>query len=637
MLNNNSSGDLLHSRLRCIFSPCNSSDGMVVYYHPENVKKKHQLRCFSCNKSKYLFEDEYEELDLGDSKGYKDENKFKRKKDIQPMINPNQSFLPTNTFLEGVARPVRGLNVETLSKYGAFTKMIRKPSGEEMITKHIYPYYDAEKNLIAQKVRRVKDFEGNDDKGFEAIGDKGAWNKVTLFGQNVFPPHSAQKITVTEGEIDAMSVYQMLGSKYPAVSISNGAHSVRKQLENPVVYNYLDSFDEIIVCFDNDEHGQKAVEVFCDVFPHKTKVVAMSMKDANEYLMAGKVVDFVKDAWWKAKDFRPDGLALSSEFINDVVNGSVAKGALPYPYKGLNRKTFGMRQAELTTWVAGTGSGKSTVQREIVNHIKNITGDDVRIGMLMLEESPNKTATGLVGLQLGKPLLLYDLDQQLPPEERVLKDLVITKEEREAAAREILGSDRFVIMKNSFQGADLGNIVRKVRQMSKVYGCKHVILDHISIIVSGQDQGDERKALDAITTNLRRLVEETDIDLHLVSHLKRPDGKGFEDGAEISLSDIRGTGAIAQLSDNVIGLERNQQHEDPFLRNVIKFRVLKCRVTGLTGLAGYAYYNHVTGRVEPLTDEEFDLHNGAFEEKKKSEKESQQRGFKNSVDFPTDM
>jgi twinkle protein len=488
--------------------------------------------------------------------------------------------------------------------------------------------------FFARKVRTILSANGNPvEKAFSTIGKRDDWKRVGLFGQSA-PFSRSRYLTITEGEVDAMSAFQMMGSKFPCVSLIQGAQSTRKMLENPEIYAYLDSFENIVICFDMDEEGRKATEVLCEVFPHKAKIMQMQLKDANEYLLQNMTKDFV-DCFWSAKKYQPDGLALSSSFIQDAVDGSVARGAIPYPYKELNRKLFGMRQGELTTWVAGTGSGKSTIIRELVAYIKQSTPSDERIGMLMLEEAPNKTTTGLVGLQMSKPLLLWDLDKQLPENERMLKHLNITKEQRLKAAQEILGDDRFVIMQNSFQGTDLDNIIKKVRQMSKVYGCKHVVLDHISIIVSGQDQGDERKALDAITTRLRHLVEETGINLHVVSHLKRPSGSdGHESGAEISLAEIRGTAAIAQLSDNVIGLERNQQHDDAFLRNVISLRVLKCRITGLTGQAGYVYYNHDTGRVEPLDTREYDAKLKAYMDMKKGIDQPQKAAFSpNEFDF----
>ena len=79
----------------------------------------------------------------------------------------------------------------------------------------------------------------------------------------------------------------------------------------------------------------------------------------------------------------------------------------------------------------------------------------------------------------------------------------------------------------------------------------------------------------------------------LVSHLKRPEGRGHEEGTTTSLSHLRGSASIAQLSDTVIGLERNQQAEEN--RNHTQIRVLKNRFCGLTGLASSIIYDPDTG------------------------------------------
>jgi twinkle protein len=138
--------------------------------------------------------------------------------------------------------------------------------------------------------------------------------------------------------------------------------------------------------------------------------------------------------------------------------------------------------------------------------------------------------------------------------------------------------------------------------MAKGLNCGYVVLDHISIIVSGGDVGDERKALDAIMTRLRMLVQETGISLLCVSHLKRPESKGHEEGASTSLAQLRGSGSIAQLSDIVIGLERNGQATDMIERNTTHVRVLKNRFSGYTGGAGDLLYNPSTGRMLEIKD-----------------------------------
>ena len=136
--------------------------------------------------------------------------------------------------------------------------------------------------------------------------------------------------------------------------------------------------------------------------------------------------------------------------------------------------------------------------------------------------------------------------------------------------------------------------------MAKALDCKFIVLDHISMIVSSQEFGDERKALDEVMTKLRTLVQETDIALIVVSHLRRPDGKGHEEGAVTSLAQLRGSGSIAQLSDMVLGLERDSQNEDDAIRNTTTLRVLKNRFVGMTGPACYLYWDKDTGRLNEV-------------------------------------
>ena len=125
-----------------------------------------------------------------------------------------------------------------------------------------------------------------------------------------------------------------------------------------------------------------------------------------------------------------------------------------------------------------------------------------------------------------------------------------------------------------------------------------------SIVVSAQASGDERKAIDEIMTRLRMVVQETGIALIVVSHLKRPESKGHEEGAATSLAQLRGSGSIAQLSDMVIGLERNGQAEDETERNTTRVRVLKNRFSGTTGPASALLYSRNTGRMTEVEEED---------------------------------
>jgi len=256
-----------------------------------------------------------------------------------------------------------------------------------------------------------------------------------------------------------------------------------------------------------------------------------------------------------------------------------------YPWKGLNDITYGIRAGELVTFTAGSGLGKSQTLREIVWHLLQNSSDN--IGLMFLEESVRKTSLSMMSLAA-------DLPMHLPT--TMVSDAI-----RKDAFEKTLGTGRLYFF-DHFGSTAIENIVNRVKYMAKGLGCKYVFLDHLSIIVSSQDNGDERKAIDEIMTKLRMLVQETNIALIIVSHLKRPSDKGHEEGAATSLAQLRGSAAIAQLSDMVVSLERNGQADDPIERNTTKVRVLKNRYSGQTGPACSLLYNKDTGRMFEIDD-----------------------------------
>jgi twinkle protein len=144
--------------------------------------------------------------------------------------------------------------------------------------------------------------------------------------------------------------------------------------------------------------------------------------------------------------------------------------------------------------------------------------------------------------------------------------------------------------------------------------CKWVVVDHLHMLVSSMLDGDERKAIDSIMTRLRSMVEETGAGIILVSHLRRVEGnKGHENGVTVSLSHLRGSNSIAQLSDCVIALERNQQSDDELESRTTNVRVLKSRYTGNVGNATSLIYNQETGRLTEYEDLEL-LHHKTSED-----------------------
>lgn len=447
-----------------------------------------------------------------------------------------------------------------------------------------YPYYDSDRNHVANKVRRAgKQFTW-----------EGTSQSATLFGQHVFGKDSAKAITITEGELDAMACYQLLGSRYPAVSVHNAQKAKKNCQQN---YKYLDSFKEIVICFDNDEAGKKASEEVSRLFPNKSKVMIHSngMKDACDYLMADRDEEF-RNAWFGAERYTPSGI-VSGKSLYSRLKNKKKPDCLALPWTALQDLTYGLRLGEMWTITAGSGMGKTQVLRELAYHIQNSCND--KIGMMFFEETLDDSGRGIISLGANKPL-------HLPTTE-------VTEEEFDEAFKITLGSDKYHFF-DAMGVNELDKVEEAIRYLAQAEECRYIFLDHISILVSDQSQGDERKALDAIAHSLRHLCQELNIWLGMVSHSKRPTGKSHEEGGQTSLSELRGTAGIGQLSNMVLGLERDGQNPDPTVRNTTLIRVLKNRFSGLTGPSTSLYYDRNTSRLTEVFPDEVDEDVEDFEE-----------------------
>ena len=463
--------------------------------------------------------------------------------------------------LEAVSLTKRCISKDTCSKFKYFSTVYKgKPC-------QVACYYDDSGNLVGQKLRFP-------DKSFAVLGSI----SNRLYGSQLWA--SGKKIVITEGEIDCLTVSQLQGNKWPVVSIPNGAQGAKKAIEANL--EYLENFEEVILMFDMDDPGRKASEECAKILPAgKAYIANLPCKDPNECLSEGKGSE-VLQAVWNAKPYRPDGIVSGTDLYEKCVTDiDDLKDSVEYPWVALQNKTKGARHGELYVFTSGSGMGKSTILRELEYYFGVHRGE--LCGIVALEESTRKTGMELMSIHLNKRLIL-------DPEGT-------DEDERSRAFAETIGNGNFFLY-DHFGSLDSSNLLGKLRYMIVSLGCKRIFLDHISIVVSGMDtdeDGGERKAIDKLMTNLRSLVEETGATMFVVSHLKRPEKKGHEEGAQVSLSQLRGSGAIAQLSDMVIGLERNQQGDNP---NVLTLRVLKNRFCGDTGISGYLEYDPETGRLK---------------------------------------
>ena len=396
-----------------------------------------------------------------------------------------------------------------------------------------------------------------------------------LFGQQNFG--SGKTIVITEGEMDALSVWQARPN-WPVVSVANGAQGARKALQQQL--KFLLGFDEIVLMFDNDEPGQKAAEDCVGLFPSDQVFIATlgSYKDASEAIQAGDG-DAIRQSVWNKRSYIPQSI-IDGRDLFDLVSSPLHGKDADYPYDDLNKVTGGLRQGELVTITAGSGTGKSTLCGEIAVSLIN---QDQTVGYIALEESVKRTGLRLMTVSANKPLHLNN---------------EIGTEALKASFRDTVGSGR-VFLRDGFGSVNPDHLLNDIRFLVKTHEVKWVILDHLSILLSGQETNDERKMIDVVMTKLRSFTEETGIGLILISHLRRNQGDtGHEDGAKVSLGQLRGSHSIAQLSDIVIALQRNIASGDTGSELV----VLKNRFNGQTGPAGQLAYNTETGRLQTALD-----------------------------------
>ena len=539
---------------------CSSSDAV-------GVNQDGSAKCFSCGE----FMPNYEQACNGNT---------------MTQSQPTQTKQPDNVT-EGsfIALTDRKISQATAQKFGV--KAVQDLKGQ--VIKHFYPYYNGHE-LSATKCRNsiTKDFFV-----------QGSYNDTGLFGQQLFK--GGKYVTITEGECDAMAAYELLGSKWAVVSIKRGAQGAVRDIKESL--EFFDNFENVIVAFDNDKAGKDAAVKVARLFkPGKARILTLpnGFKDPNDMLKSNRHKDFV-EAWWSAKVYTPSGVINVTE-QRDKFHNREKKKSIPYPYEGLNKKLYGLRQGELVTLTGGTGLGKSSVTRELEHWLVKQTQDNV--GIIALEEDWRRTIDGILSIEANARLYIDQEREKFSKEELdKMFDILYDGENKNR-----------VWVHSHFGTNDIDDIFTKLRFMIIGCDCKWVVVDHLHMLVSAVHEGDERRAIDTIMTRLRSLVEETGAGIILVSHLRRVDGnKGHENGIEVSLSHLRGSNSIGQLSDCVIALERNQQSEDPDEARTTRLRVLKSRYTGDVGMAARVIYDSETGRLSELTNEDIEFDNSGEE------------------------
>ena len=459
----------------------------------------------------------------------------------------------------------RGIHEDTCRRYGY---QVGTFNGQ---TVQIANYRDDLGQITGQKLRFA-----DKDEGMPWLGDG---REPPLFGQWL-PVKATRRVVVTEGEIDALSISQATGNKWPVVSIPLGCKDARKAFLRS--REWLNQFDEVVICFDMDEVGQEAAEECARVVtPGKASLVSLPLKDANEMLTA-KRADELVNATFSAKPYRPSGLVSFSDIKEDMKK-PVEMG-LPWFLPSLTKMTYGRRTGEIYFLGAGTGIGKTDLLTQQINF--DAVDLNEPVGLFFYEQQPQETGKRLAGKHAGKRFHIPN-DPEGGPE--------WTPEELTEAI-EALDTRGNITFFDSFGATDWDLTKDTIRFLAHSNNTKIFYIDHLTALAAAEE--DERKGLERITAEMGSLVKELDIILIVVSHLATPEGKPHEEGGRVMIRHFKGSRAIGFWGHYMFGLERDQQHENPEMRSISTLRVLKDRYTGnATGQVIYLGYDRDTGKL----------------------------------------
>lgn len=428
--------------------------------------------------------------------------------------------------------------------YGVSTKIDEEGKPLELAFK--YPNDNIKIRSLLGKYFRIQ------DKGKKLEG---------LFGRNKFAAGGHASVTITEGELDALSLYQVIRS--PVVSVQSATSALRDCTSDR---SFLSAFERIYLAFDNDPPGREAVAQVAQLFP-RSKVYHVKFsnrKDANEYLQAGEG-DVLKVLWDNAKNYLPEQIKSSFSDFKEILE-KTPKVSVPYPFKKLTEMTYGIRTGETVLITAQEKVGKTEIMHFIEHKLLKETEDNV--GAIFIEEPPLRHLQAIAGIEDKVP---YHLPDRAGSSDQLL-----------STVQKVLSKDDRLFIYSHFGSDDPDVLLDTVRFLVVGCGCRYILFDHLTMVVSGHRGGeDERRNLDYLSTRLEMMTKELDFSLIMVSHVN--------DNGQ-----TRGSRNPTKVADITITAHRDMQNPDPREKSAIYLRVLYNRPASTTGPAGKIIFNRDT-------------------------------------------
>ena len=568
-------------------SSCGSSDAYALYIDDDDYESGH---CFSCQYT--VPSREY--IEEQDGKQVSKQKVRSSTKEQQMSVNEVKSTKPAISDAE------KGrVKSETTSKSGGF-RAIRDEISTMFGVRHSFTedtgevceqYYPVTQEglLVGYKVREVP-------KNFYSIGRTGA--DCEMFGQFKFN-RGGKYLLITEGEIDALSSYQMIydynkskGSDFETavVSPTTGAQSKKQIAKN---YAFCDTFDQIVLCYDSDKAGQEAAEEVVKYLPKgKVKLMQMRYKDANEYLQKGKQKEFISD-FYNAKPYVPVGIMGSGE-ITSSMREEFKTPKIPLPpfmHKLQEMMAGGVPLGRIVNLGSSSGSGKSTIIDEIVYYM--LFNSPHKVGVVTLESTTGQYGIKLLSRHIGLKLELKTNDEAL----EILESEHTKQKEQELFWTET-GEHRFYLVDDRDGGVE--NVKDAIENLVISCGCKVIILDPVNDVIGSLSNEEQ----ETFYSWQKGMVKSHGCTFYNVMHTRKTSGgqKAGSTGADLHEEDLMGSSSAYKSAACNLMFSRNKEAENELERNTTIMKATKIRWTGKTGIAGKYYYDIEKHTLHDLDD-----------------------------------
>lgn len=555
---------------------CGSSDGRAVYQDDSS-------HCFVCEHT--IPSEEFKEANQKKpsrvrSNVKKEVENMEVKPSTKPALTPEENLeIKSETSVK--AKGFRSIDDSTYAKFG-IRHAFAEDTGE--VIEQYYPCTQ-DGQLVGYKVREVP-------KNFYSKGRTGA--DCELFMQFKFN-RGGKYVIITEGEVDALSAYQMI-AEYNAskgwdyetavVSPTTGANS-HKQIASQ--FRFFDSFENIIISYDNDKAGQTATEQLLKVLPKgKVKIMPMRYKDANEYLEKNAEDAFISD-FYNAKKQVPVGVLASSKLYERIM-GQSAVAKIPFPpfMQKLNELFVGgMPLGHIVNIAADTGIGKTTLVNELIYYW--IFNSPHTVGIVSMELDAGQYGEVLLSRHLEKKLAL--IENQEEKIAYLSTDRVVEKA-KELTVKED-GDSRFYLLDN--RDGSIEEIQDTVEELVSACGAKVIVLDPLQDILDGLSNEEQAEFMKWA----KGFIKSHGITFIFINHMRKtPAGQNGADSEQ----NIMGSSTIIKSASANILLKRDKMSESEITRNSTEISVTKNRVCGLTGPAGSIYYDNATHTLHSLEE-----------------------------------